>query len=135
MRLRGRDALAYILSRMGCSHPFVASRVLALAELRSLERRGERLTDLVYRGGPGVFYIEQLKDIIEADGCFAKREGDPSRGRRGCIEYRCSPPQLPPEARRLLDEAIEEASRLDEMRLNELVVNHPLFRRLLGEGG
>jgi len=129
----GREALAYLLHRMGCSHPFLASRVLALAELRSLEERGERPTDLTYRAGPGVFYIEELKDIIEGDECFQKHEGDPSSGRRGCIEYRCQPPSLPEEARRLLDQAIEEAKALDEMKLNELVVNHPLFKRLAEE--
>ena len=130
MAVYGRDALAYILSRMGCVHPFVASRVLALAELRWLEERGERLTNLTYVSGPGVFYIEEIKDVIESDSCFAKREGDPSTGRRGCIEYRCAPPSLPEDARSVLDEAIEKAKGVDEMDLNSMVIGHPLFAKL-----
>ena len=130
MRLSGRDALAYILSRMGCVHPFVASRVLALAELASLEERGERLTDLTYRRGPGVFYIEGIKEIIESDKCFRKHEGDPSTGRRGCIEYTCTTPSIPEEQRRYLDLAIEKAKAMDEQQLNDTVVNHPLFEKL-----
>lgn len=127
---RGLDALAYVLYRMGCVHPFVASRVLALAELEWMEERGERLTDLDYVSGPGVFYIEGLKEAVERDPCFARREGDPSKGRRGCIEYRCNPPHLPEEARRALDRAVERALGVDEMTLNDMVVKHPLFGRI-----
>ncbi len=126
-----REALAYILSRTGCIHPFRASRILALAELKALERGLGRLTSARYGAGPGTFYIEGVKEAIEGDQCFAKHEGDPSTGRKGCIEYRCEPPELPPEARSLLDEAIEEAKGLDDMELNRRVVEHPLFKKLV----
>jgi len=131
MRLGAREVFAYILSKMGCVHPFVASRVAALADLASLEERGERLTQLRYRQGPGVIYIEGLKELVEGDPCFAKHEGDPSTGRRGCIEYRCEPPRLPQEAAELLDRAVDEARGLDEAALNEKVVGHPLFPKLV----
>lgn len=104
--IRGRDVVAYILYRMGCTHPFTVSRVAALAELSYMSLNGERLSDLVYAAGPGVFYIEGFKEMIDADACFKKHEGDPSVKRRGCIEYTCPPPSLPEEAARLLDEAI-----------------------------
>jgi hydroxypyruvate isomerase len=123
------------LSRMGCVHPFVFSRVLALAELKSLEKRGKRITeDLVYVAGPGTFYIEGIKEIIESDECFVKHEGDPSTGRKGCIEYRCPPPSIPEEDKAFLDEAIEEAKNLSMEELNNRVINHPLYRKLVREG-
>lgn len=130
-----RDAAAYVLYRMGCIHPFRLSRVLALAELKALERGLGRLTDARYVAGPGAFYIEGVKEAVEGDPCFAKREGDPAAGRKGCIEYRCEPPAgIPAEAKTLIDEAIEEARRLDDMELNRRVVEHPLFPRLAGQG-
>ncbi|BEP16684.1 hypothetical protein PYJP_00360 [Pyrofollis japonicus] len=133
--IKGRDAIAYILSKMGCVHPFVFSRVLALAELKSLEKRGERITeDLVYVAGPGVFYIEGVKDLIKDDTCFVKHEGDPSTGRKGCIEYQCQLPEIPAEDKAFLDEAIEEAKNLSMEELNDRVVNHPLYRKLVKEG-
>lgn len=132
--LRLRDAVAYILHRMGCTHPFRLSRVLALAELRAMERGLGRLTDARYVAGPGAFYIEGVKEAIEGDECFVKHEGDPATGRKGCIEYRCEPPAgVPAEAKTFLDEAMEEARRLDDMELNRRVVEHPLFKKLAEE--
>ncbi len=128
-----REAVAYILARGGCMHPFRFSRILALAELHALREAGRRLTDAVYVTGPGVFFIEGLKDVIEGDSCFVKHEGDPATGRRGCIEYRCPIPQLPGEAVEALDWALREASKLDDMALNQLVLGDPLFKRLTGE--
>lgn len=128
-----REAVAYILARGGCMHPFRFSRILALAELHTLRKTGKRLTDAVYVTGPGVFFIEGLKDIIEGSECFVKHEGDPATGRRGCIEYRCSIPQLPGEAVEALDCALREASKLDDMELNQRVLGDSLFKRLTGE--
>jgi len=132
MEIRGRDVVAYVLSRMGCVHPFTVSRVVALAELLSLERRGSRITELRFVKGPGVLFIEGLKESVEKDPCFEIREGDPSTGRRGCIEYRCDPPELLREVAELIDDAIARARGLSDYELNSLVVNHPLFERLVG---
>ncbi len=134
-RLSGRDAIAYLLSRLGCVHPFRLSRVLALAELKYMEEAGERLTDLNYVAGPGVFYVEGVKELVEKDSCFYRIEGDPSKRRPGCIGYRCQPPIIADEkARRLLEEAMERARVLSDEELNTIVVEHPLYKRLTGEG-
>ncbi|MEB3852081.1 MAG: hypothetical protein LRS49_05855 [Desulfurococcales archaeon] len=130
----GRSLLAYILSRRGCTHPFIASRVALLAELRYMEARGARLSDLEYVGGPGTFYIEGLKELIEGDRCFEKVEGDPATGRRGCIRYTCEPPSLPPEAAEAVEAALREAARLGEMELHRLVLEHPLYPRVVRGG-
>lgn len=127
--------VAYILSRLGCTHPFRVTRILALAELRALERGLPRISNARYVPGPGVFYVEGFKEAIQGDDCFYKREGDPERGVRGCIGYRCEPPSIPGEIAELLDEAIEASKGLDDMELNRLVIEHPLFKRLAGEEG
>ncbi len=128
-----RDAIAYVLSRLGCTHPFRLSRVLALAELKHLEREGARLTDAKYVGGPGVFYIEGVKELTETDQCFYRIEGDPGRGVRGCLGYRCGQPKLPEKAKAYLDEAIELSKNLEDVELNRMVVSHPLYKKLVGE--
>ena len=134
MKVDARSAIAYILSKLGCQHPFTFSRILLLAELEALEKTGERLTSLRYVGGPGTFYIEGLKEMIESDPCFKRREGDPSRGIRGCIEYKCEPPQLPSDVRELIDNVIERVKGLSDEQLNKLVLNHPLYRRVVEAG-
>ncbi len=127
------DAVKYVLALEGCLHPFRISRILALAELYSLEEGGGRLTDARYVLGPGVFFIEGFKEAVEADGCIAKREGDPERGVRGCLYLACGgPPRLPGEAARYLERAAREARGLSDEELNDRVVKHPLFGRLAG---
>ena len=130
-RVSGRELLTYILSRVGCVHPFRLSRLALLAELEWMRERGERLSDLVYVAGPGTFYVEGLKEMVEGDECFERREGDPARGVPGCIAYRCSPPSLPEDVKVLVDRVLGEASGLDDQALNERVLSHPLYERVV----
>jgi len=129
---KDRDAVAYVLWRLGCTHPFKLSRLLAMADILSLERRGRRLTGLRYVPGPGTFYIEGLKDMFEHDPCFEPHRGDPETRRRGCVEYKCDPPRLDPEDTALLDHVIDKYGDIDEMELNRLAINHPLFPKIAG---
>lgn len=126
-----KEIIAYIVSKTGCIHPFRISRILALAEIRALEEENKRLTSFVYRGFDKVFYIEGIKELVEKDECFRIREGDPERGIRGCIEYICPPPRLPENVEKYLVEAITRAKELDDNELNKVVVEHPLFKKLL----
>ena len=128
--LKAIDAVKYILAKTDCIHPFRLSRILALADMKHLKEKGKRLTDATYRRGPGAFYIEGLKEEITNNPCYVKREGDPDKGIKGCIEYKCDPPELPGELAGYIDEAIKEASSLDDMDLNKKVVENPLFERL-----
>lgn len=127
-----REIVAYILARSGCTHPFRVSRLLALAEIEWLERKGKRLTGLKYVRGPGVFFIEGLKELIEHDPCFRLHEGDPATGRRGCVEFVCGEPELPPEVRAVIDEVLSKNSGVGDMELNEAVVSDPRFARIGG---
>ncbi len=125
-----KDILAYILAKTGCIHPFRASRFIALLDLEYLKEKGTPLTGLKYVEGPGVFFIEGVKELVESDECFNKREGDPATGRKGCIEYKCAPPKLPEEIREKLDSILEKYSKLDDMKLNEIVMKDPFFKKL-----
>ena len=132
--IKGIDAVKYILWKTGCIHPFRLSRILALAEIKYYRDHGERMTDTVYKNGPGAFYIEGLKESVEKDTCFIKREGDPDKGKKGCLEYTCQVDlKIGEEYLRYLDKAINETEKLDDMELNSAVVNDPVFSNLLGE--
>ncbi len=133
VKVMEKEIVAYILTKAGCTHPFRVSRLLAMAEMEWLERRGERLTGLKYVKGPGVFFIEGLKEIIDSDPCFRIHEGDPATGRKGCVEYVCGEPALPSDVREVIDEVIRRYSGIGDMELNEAVMSDPRFARVAGD--
>jgi len=134
MMINGKTLMAYILKKTGCVHPFKLSRILAFIEIEWLKDKGERLTDIKYVRGPGVFYIEGLKEAIQDDPCFNKIEGDPKIHRRSCIEYRCETPSLPKEVEDFINKELKKALTLEEQKLNEIVVNNELFKKISVSG-
>ncbi len=122
---RDREYVAYVMSRLGCVHPFRISRILLLADWLSMERRGRRLTDLTYVKEEFGFYVEELTGIMEElqeGGCAVKRE------ERKCLEYTCSEPEIPEEDRKILEEVISEVRDLDDRELNRRVLSDPRYR-------
>ncbi len=120
-----RDYVTYVMSRLGCVHPFRISRILLLADWLSMERRGRRLTNLTYVKEEFGFYIEELTGIIEEmqeEGCVVKRE------ERKCLEYMCEEPEIPEEDREILEEVISEVKDLDDRELNRRVLSDPRYR-------
>jgi len=130
--MKGKDALAYILYNTGCIHPFVLSRIVALAELSYMKEKGKRLTDLKYSGIQSAFYIENFNEIVENDNCFKKQKGDPSKKIMGCVEYICDLKDLD-ENIKYLDEAMDRAYDLSDDELNSLVVTHELYEKLISK--
>jgi hypothetical protein len=130
MAVDAADLIKYVLGKLGCLHPFTISRLIALAEIRYVELKGERLTSLRYVPGPGTFFIEGLKEIVESDPCFEKREGDPQKGIRGCIMYKCTVPSLPSDVKEIVDDVISKYANLDDMTLNKIVIENPVFKKL-----
>ncbi len=121
------EVVAYLMYRLGCSHPFRISRVLLLAEWDSKERLGRRLTDFHYVMEEFGFYVEELKDIIDdfiERGCAEKVEEEK------CIKYLCGEPSLPEDVKEILDEVLRRVEKLDDRELNRLVIKD----RRYGEG-
>ena len=118
------DIVGYIISKLGCTHPFRVSRILALAELERLENGKGRITNFRYVRGPNVFYIEGLKELIEKDSCFVIRED------QGCVEYVCKTPTINEDVKKYLDKAINAAKKLDDYSLNNVVVKHAFYEEL-----
>lgn len=128
--MNGKDALAYVLYNVGCVHPFIMSRIIALAELRYLKEKKRKLTDLKYSGVQAAFYIENLNELIENDKCFKRHEGDPAKKIMGCIEYICDIKNLD-ESVTYLDDAIDRAYDMDETELNNAVINDENYQKLI----
>ncbi len=119
--------VAYLMYKLGCSHPFRISRILLLAEWEAKERLGRRLTDFHYVMEDFGFYVEELKDIIDGfveEGCAEKVEEEK------CIRYLCEAPEIPEEVKELLDEVIERVKDVSDRELNRMVIRDPRY----GEG-
>ncbi len=124
------NIVGYIVWRLGCTTPFVVSRVLALVEMEWFRRRGEWLTDLRYVVFDKVFYIEGLKEFLEGE-CYVLRSPGPG-GEKGCIEYVCDPPEIDSELTGVIDSVVERVRELGKPEdINDLVVTHPLWSKLV----
>ncbi|MDP8012082.1 MAG: hypothetical protein ACP5F1_05090 [Thermoplasmata archaeon] len=128
--MKGKNAIAYVLYNVGCIHPYIISRILAIAELKYLKEKNRRLTDLEYSGIESAFYIENFNNIIEKDKCFKKIEGNPSQKKMGCIEYICQLPEIEQDVS-YLDDAIDLIYDLNETEMNEIVIKDPNYKLLL----
>ena len=121
-----RDMVSYVLSSLGCAHPFRISRILLLADWQAVEGLGRRLSNLTYVMEEFGFYVEELTEIVEelqSKGCLVKVE------ERKCLKYTCGPPDLSGEVKAILDEVIEETSDMDDRKLNRLVLSDPRYGR------
>ncbi len=117
---------AYILKRKNCLHPFKISRIIALAELICMEKYGKRITNAKYTDGPGVFYIDGLKEELLNSSYFEKLED------KGCIKYTCNEEiDIEEDVLLCLDEAIKIADKASDIELNNIVINHRLFQKLM----
>ncbi len=91
-----------------------------------MEKYGKRITSAKYIGGPGVFYIDGLKEELLNSPCFEKLED------QGCIKYICDEEiSIEEDIRTCIDEAMGIADKASDIELNNIVVNHRLFQKLL----
>ncbi len=129
---RDSRLVAYILARLGCTHPFRVSRILLLADWRAEEVGLGRLTEgLSYVAEPYGFYVEGLQGVLERlerSGCLRRREEE------RCLEYTCAEPGLMPQEREVLDEVIREVYDLSDRELNRLVTRDERYVELTGRG-
>ncbi len=129
--MEGKGALAFLLRKEGCLNPFDISRILALADILSMENKGKRLTDLRYAGMEYAFYIENFEVIIQ-DKCFIKHEGNPLEKKEGCIEYICGEID-PGEGKEYIEKAIELWENMGRNGINRYIVMHPLYGKILNK--
>ncbi len=91
-----------------------------------MEKYDKRITNAKYIGGPGVFYIDGLKEELLNSSCFEKLED------KGCIKYTCNEEiDIEEDVLLCLDEAIKIADKASDIELNNIVINHRLFQKLM----
>ncbi len=120
--------IRYISYKLGCIHPFWASRLLVLANWRNIEEKGKPIVGFKVGGFEAGFYIENFKDYLENQ-CYKKNE------EKKCLEYLCDEPDLPEDVKNLIDRLIEETRDMDDTEINRLVIRDPRYRELLEKGG
>lgn len=121
----------YIVSKLGCAHPFRVSRILVLAYWKFEELYQERLTSFRLGGFEAGFYIEKLSDIMRGEdkrSCFKKDEA------RKCFIFESPIPRLKESERIAVDWSIEIAKNLSDYKLNRLVIRDPRYMDLLKKG-
>ena len=122
------EIIKYLLSRCGGLHPFHISRILALLDLRGLEREGEKVTGLDYQKTPYAFFSNRLTEIISnLDVEKVKPEG----GGVGKLILRTNQDvELPGGLKEDIESVLDAVCGLTDEELNRMVVNHPLYERL-----
>ena len=120
-----KELLAYIIGRKGCIHLFIISRIIAYSELKWYSKYSNWLTDFKYIGFLKEFCIDGLKEIIEVDNCFQIIND--------CIKYVCHVPELNPDIKTFIDSSLAESICLSMDQLNNKVVSHRFYNRLLSK--
>lgn len=127
--MKAEHLVKYVMSRLGCTHPFRVSRILLLAEYEYREKYGEKLfSDLTFRGESFGFYIEELGPIInelEKRGCIERFP------EKKCMDYKCEEPAISEPVKSIVDSIIERAGELDDRELNKIAISHPLYRKVV----
>jgi len=123
-----RNIALYIIWRTGCIHPFRISRLLVLANWRSIEEKGRVIAKFKVSGFEAGFSIDKLPEIKD-DKCISLNED------RRCLEYNCEPPSIEEDYRNIIDKIIDETIDLDDISLNRMVIYDARYKKLLKKGG
>jgi len=126
--LNMRNVALYIVWRTGCIHPFRISRLLVLANWRSIKEKGKVIAKFKVSGFEAGFSIDELPEIRD-DECISLNED------RRCLEYICEPPQIDEDYKNIIDKVIDETRDLDDISLNRMVIHDHRYKELLERKG
>ena len=121
-----RDLVAYLLKECGGLHSFHISRILALLDMRYLEREGKKLTSLDYQKTPYGFTSEKLVEVIKSLP-VEKVKAQPYGYLVLKEDVEIS---LPEEVRDELNRVLDEVCELTDEELNLKVLNSKLYEKL-----
>ena len=123
-----KDIVIYLLRECEGLHPFHISRLIALLDMKYLEEKGKKLTEIDYQKTPFGFYSEKLPKIldelpvekVEGEGYkYLKLKGDAK------IE-----PQLPEEVRNKIDGILDEVCELSDAEINSMILKSKYYAQL-----
>jgi len=121
-----KDLIVYLLKECNGLHPFHISRILALLDMKWIEKNGEKLTDIDYQKSQYGIWSEKIPKIIE-ELPVEKVKAEPY----GYLVLKEDlPVNVPEEVMDALNELLDEICDLSDAELNMRVLNSPLLDEL-----
>ena len=121
-----KDLIVYLLKECNGLHPFHISRILALLDMKWIEKNGEKLTDIDYQKSQYGIWSEKIPKIIE-ELPVEKVKAEPY----GYLVLKEDlPVNVPEEVMDALNELLDEICDLSDAELNMRVLNSPLLDKL-----
>jgi hypothetical protein len=116
----------YLLKECNGLHPFHISRILALLDMKWIEKNGEKLTDIDYQKSQYGIWSEKIPKIIE-ELPVEKVKAEPY----GYLVLKEDlPVNVPEEVMDALNELLDEICDLSDAELNMRVLNSPLLDKI-----
>jgi len=121
-----RDLIIYLLKECGGLHPFHISRILALLDMKWIEKNGKKLTQIDYQKTPYGIWSEKIPQIID-ELPVEKVKAEPY----GYLVLKEDLPiNLPKDVVDTLNLILDEICDLNDSQLNMKVLNSPLYEKL-----
>jgi len=121
-----KDLIVYLLKECNGLHPFHISRILALLDMKWIEKNGEKLTDIDYQKSQYGIWSEKIPKIIE-ELPVEKVKAEPY----GYLVLKEDlPVNVPEEVMDALNELLDEICDLSDAELNMRVLNSPLLDKI-----
>ena len=125
----GEKIVRYLLSKLGCIHPFRISRLVLLVEWSYKDKYGSNLsTGFTYIAESFGFYVDELPKVMDKlskVGCVVKDENNK------CFLYKCDVPKLDENISKIVDDVVDKFTSLSDKELNDIIVNDKRYRMLL----
>jgi hypothetical protein len=121
-----RNLIAYLLKECGGLHPFHISRILALLDMKWIEKYGKKLTDIDYQKTKYGIWSNKLPGIIEE----LPVEKIKARPYGYLILKEDVPVNLPEDVLSTLNSTLDEICELSDSELNIKVLNSPFYDEL-----
>ena len=121
-----RDLIAYLLKECEGLHPFHISRILALLDMKWIEKYGKKLTDIDYQKTQYGIWSYKLPEIIE-ELPVEKVKAQPYGY---LILKEDVPVNLPEDVLSTLNSILDEICELSDSELNMKVLNSPFYDKL-----
>jgi len=122
--------IGYIVSRLGCVHPYRVSRILMLISWRFKEVYNKDLVCFTVEGFEAGYYIPEVSNVIKEgvkkDSCYKRDE------ERRCAYYTCGSIDIEDASiKNIVDSVIEQIKDLGDIDLNRLVIKDPRYNEVL----
>ncbi len=123
-----KDIVVYLLKECDGLHPFHISRLIALLDMKYLEEKGKKLTELDYQKTSFGFYSEKLPQILD-ELPVEKVQGEGYKYLKLRDDAKVEG-KLPEEVRKKIDEILDEVCELSDAELNTKILNSKYYELL-----